>query len=317
MIDNKTVEQARNADIVAFFEQRRGFTFDHRGGEYRCRQHPSLAVKDDRLSWYWHNHGMGGHGALDYLMKAENTPFRQAVEAVTGIVPTAPPPCLENPITAKPKTLTIPPKAGIPLRLYDYLCMKRGIDGGVVGRLIQKGQLYEDRRGNVVFVGHDEQGKARFAPLRGTQGDCQFRMDCAGSDKRYGFNMAAGASSDRLYVFESAIDAMSHASLDNAATGDPDAWKQHSFLSLAGTGDAALQFFLNKHTPVRELVFCLDNDAPGREASAALVRKYAEKGYTVRAELPTGKDFNEDLQAHVKQKQAERHTIASHRDVSF
>ena len=316
MIDNKTVEQARDADIVTFFEQRRGFTFDHRGGEYRCRQHPSLAVKNDRLSWYWHSHGIGGHGALDYLMKAENMPFREAVDAVLSYSGAAlPPPARATTAPEQPKTLILPEKAGIPLRLYDYLCKKREIDGGIVNRLIQEEKLYEDRRGNVVFVGHDEQGKARFASLRGTRGDCQFRMDCAGSDKRYGFNMAA--PSERLYVFESPIDAMSRASLDNTATGNPDAWKQHSYLSLAGTGDAALSFFLNQHTDVRELVLCLDNDPAGREASAAIARKYAEKGYMTRIELPRGKDFNEDLQVHMQQIQTEKHTKSLHRDVSI
>jgi len=314
MIDNKIIEQARNADIIDFLEKRRGFTFALHGGVFRCCEHQSLAVKADRRSWYWHSQGVGGFGALDYLIKAEKMPFRQSVEAVSGVAPiTAPPPLSENPITVK--TLTLPPKAGFPLKLYDYLCMKRGIDGRIVNTLIQKEKLYEDKRGNVVFVGHDEQGAARFASLRGTL--VGFRGDCLGSDKRYGFHMGACSTSERLYVFESPIDAMSRASLENAATGDPDAWKQYSYLSLAGTGDAALQFFLNKHTPVCELVFCLDNDTPGREAAAEMVRKYAEKGYTARVELPRGKDFNEDLQAHRAQKQAEKLTKFQHRDVEI
>ena len=165
-----------------------------------------------------------------------------------------------------------------------------------------------------MFVGHDEQGKARFASLRGTYGDFQFRMDCPGSDKRYGFNMAASTPSERLYVFESAIDAMSHACLANNAAGNKDAWKRNNRLSLAGTSDAALDFFLNKRSSVRELVFCLDNDPAGREASAAMARKYAEKGYQTRIELPAGKDFNDDLQARVKQIQAERRPVSRQRD---
>ena len=196
---------------------------------------------------------------------------------------------------------------GIPIRLYDYLCMKRGIDSDIVNTLIQREMLYEDKRGNVVFVGYDEQGAARFASLRGTQSD--FRGDCPGSDKRYGFTMAACAPSDRLYLFESAIDAMSHASLVNADTGDTGAWKRDSRLSLAGTGDAALPFFLNQHKTVRELVFCLDNDPAGRGAAAILARKYAYKGYTALNEPPRGKDFNEDLQAFRAAIQAEKHTI--------
>ena len=235
MVDNNIVEQARNADVIAFFEQRNGFTFAHRGGAYRCRQHPSLAVKDDRLSWFWHSKGIGGRGVLDYLVKAENMPFRKAMETVTGIAPvTAPQPQQEY---VQPKTLFLPPKAGISLRLYDYLCNKRGIHSDIVNTLIQKGMLYEDKRRNAVFVGYDEQGAARFACVRGTYGD--YRGDCAGSDKRFGFTMAACAPSERLYIFESPIDAMSHASLEKAITGDADAWKQHSRLTLAGTSDTA------------------------------------------------------------------------------
>jgi hypothetical protein len=318
-LDEKIIERVRNVDVIAFLE-RRGFTFATRGGSYRCKEHESLAVKADRLSWYWHSRGIGGHGALDFLIKAENMPFREAVDAViscSGLPLTAARANLARSPAEPPKTLVLPEKKGIPLRLYDYLCIKRGIDSGIVDTLIQKGKLYEDKRGNVVFVGHDEQGKARFASLRGTYGDCAFRMDCAGSDKRYGFNMAACATSERLYIFESPIDAMSHASLANAELGDKTAWEYDRRLSLAGTSDAALPFFLNQHKEVKELVFCLDNDAPGREAAAVLARKYAAQGYTAQLELPTGKDFNEDLQALAAQRKATKRTQNKHMDVSI
>jgi hypothetical protein len=304
MIDEKTVEQARNADMLAFLERHCGFTFVRRGGAYRCKQHPSLAVKNDRRSWYWHSKGIGGRGALDYLMKIEQLLFREAVEAVKpgiGVAVSSP----QYTAPEQPITLFLPEKAGIPLCLYDCLCCKRGIDSGIVNTLIRKETLYEDRRGNVVFVGFDGRGKPRFASVRGTYAGRVFRMDCIGSDKRYGFNMAFQPAG-RLYVFESPIDAMSHASLVNAAEGDKSAWKRHSRLSLAGTSDAALPFFLNRHTDVKELVFCLDNDAPGREAAEAMARKYAEKGYDTRIERSGGKDFNKDLQACMNQIRAER-----------
>ena len=196
-IDENILTQARVADMVAFLEKYNGFTFAHRGGEYRCRQHPSLAVKNDRLSFYWHSKGIGGHGVLDYLTKVENMPFRDAVDVVikttfipTIVAPSAPVPTQpRQPQPEKPKVLVLPEKAGIPLKLLTYLCTKRGIDSDIVRALMQKGLLYEDRRKNIVFVGHDENGKPRFGSLRGTHGD--FRGDCPGSDKRYGFNMGA------------------------------------------------------------------------------------------------------------------------------
>jgi hypothetical protein len=298
MIDNNTVDKARNVDILAFFQRRYGFTFAENGSNYRCNQHKSLAVKSDRLSWYWHSKGMGGHGALDYLVKVEGLPFRQAVEIVTGeslgVALKQPSPSPIEPT----KTLTLPEKRGIALKIHDYLSKRRGIDSEVVYSLIRQGKLYEDKRGNVVFVGFDEENKARFASLRGTHGD--FRGDCSGSDKRFGFSMA-GENADRLYIFESPIDCMSHASLVNAVTGNKNEWKKHSRLSLSGTSDTAMFFFLNQHKDVRELVFCLDNDKAGRESATALARKYADMGYKTRLVFPQGKDFNEDLQAHREQ----------------
>ena len=112
--------------------------------------------------------------------------------------------------------------------------------------------------------------------------------------------------SDQLYVFESPIDAMSHASLENAFKGDKDAWMSRNRLSLAGTSDAALPFFLNQHKAVKELVFCLDNDSPGRVATNVMQRFYTNKGYYSRVELPVGKDYTEDLLDHIKQNREER-----------
>ena len=303
MIDADIIVKARNADVLAFFHARYGYTFAQRGGTYRCKQHPSLVVKSDHRSWYWHSRGIGGYGVLDYLMKTENMPFRQAVETVSGMTPATPPPQSPGP----PKTLTLPPKAGLPLQLYDYLCCRRGIDSQVVNTLIEQGALYQDKRGNVVFVGFDEHRKPRFASLRGAGG--RFHMDCAGSDKRYGFHMTFSESAP-LYIFESPIDAMSHASMT-------DDWKAQNRLSLAGISDVALA----KHVELRPgtgwLVFCLDNDPAGREAAALMAKKYADKGYHTQIELPTGKDFNEDLQTHVRQIQAERQLKSLHRDVTI
>ena len=107
LIDKNIVEQARNADIIAFLEKYHGFTFAHRGGAYRCQQHTSLAIKADRLSWYWHSKGLGGFGALDYLVKAENMAFREAVEVVTGIAPVTAAPRHETPPPPKPNSPTL------------------------------------------------------------------------------------------------------------------------------------------------------------------------------------------------------------------
>ena len=312
LMDSRLVEQARNADMIAFLEKNNGFTFYAKRGAYRCKQHPSLAVKGDRLSWYWHSKGVGGFGAIDFLMKIENTSFREAVETVTGINPVTREPQNETP---RPVTLFLPEKAGLPLRLYDYLCVRRGISRQIVDTLMREGKIYEDRRGNVVFVAYDEQNKPRFASVRGTYDNKVFRMDCVGSDKRYGFNTAAEAPSERLHVFESAIDLMSHATIANMEYADKAAWKYDRRLSLGGTSEVALSFFLNQHKEVRELDFCLDNDAPGLEASDIMAKKYADMGYSTKIVLPAGKDFSEDLATLLLENKRKNRAKSSHRDV--
>jgi len=301
-IGTDIIEQVRNTDMIDFLSKRNGFTFSRNGDTYRCKQHPSLAIKEDRLSWFWHSRGIGGRGCLDYLTKIENMPFRDAVQAISGVTQTTAPPQRAE---VRKKTLVLPEKTGLPIRLYDYLCNKRGIDGTIVNSLMLERKLYEDRRGNIVFVAFDEHGEARFASVRGTQNNSSFRADCAGSDKSYGFNMTY-TTVNQLYLYESPIDAMSHATMEIIIKGDKSAYRRNNRLSLAGTSDIALPMYLEKHPFVKELVFCLDNDEAGRVASSAMSKKYAEKGYFVRVEAPLGKDYNNDLLNLIKQIQREK-----------
>ena len=313
-LDIETIEKARNADIIAFLERRCGFTFSNQHGVHRCDQHPSLAIKHDRHSWYWHSKDIGGYGPIDFLMKTENVPFREAVQTI-GPNRTPAPPVPTTP--EQPKTLILPEKASLPAVIYEYLCVKRGIDGGIVDALIQEGKLYQDKWGNCVLIGFDEDGKPRHASVRGTNGKTGFRYDCAGSDKRYGFCMEY-IDSDQVRLYESPIDAMSVASIENIIKGDNEAWKRVNRLSLAGVSGAAIPKYLETHPLTKELVFCLDNDDAGRGASVALSRKYADKGYYVRTEPPLNKDYNDDLIEIIKQIKSEREHITKHNgDISI
>ena len=113
------------------------------------------------------------------------------------------------------------------------------------------------------------------------------------------------------------IDLMSHASIININATDTEARKHEHRLSLSGTADSAMPFFLNQHKAVKELVFCLDNDTAGREAAAQMARKYAAQGYIVKIEQPKGKDFNEDLQALKQQIRAVERTKTLHHDTTL
>ena len=75
--------------------------------------------------------------------------------------------------------------------------------------------------------------------------------------------------------------------------------------------------FLNQHKAVRELVLCLDNDPAGRDAAVSLARKYADRGYRTRFELPQGKDFNEDLQGFRRDVREQKRTQLRYNDINI
>lgn len=298
MIDKTDIDKARNIDFITFLERYKGFHFRHLGGEYRCTEHTSLAVKSDRLSWYWHSKGIGGYGAIDFLMKIDGYDFKGALQLLADEPTAAPLQPLSPPTAATQRDFILPEKAKSNRRAYAYLNVTRGIDSHIIKELFQKEYIYEDTKGNAVFVGYDEQDKPRYATLRGTYTDKPFRMDCVGSDKRYGFCMNGGSS--RLYVFESAIDSLSHATLENRIQGSTGAYRADSRLSLGGTSGLALVHYLQRYSHIKELVFCLDNDDTGRKRAIRLAREYADKGYYTRLELPALKDYNEVLLDYLK-----------------
>lgn len=302
MIDKTNIDNARSIDLITFLERYKGFHFRPSNGEYRPTEHTSLVVKSNRLSWYWHSKGIGGYGVIDFLMKIEGCDFKEALTLLADGSTTAPLPPTEIPQT---KALVIPERAKDNRRAYAYLTITRGLDSKIIQELFQKEYIYEDTKGNAVFVGFDEQGKPKYATLRGTYTDKPFRMDCVGSDKRYCF--CINGASSRLYTFESAIDCISHASLENIIHGNTGAYRADSRLSLGGTSGIALAHYLQRYSHITELVFCLDNDDTGRKRAISLAREYADKGYCTRLELPTLKDYNEVLlQYRQKQKKQKR-----------
>ncbi len=303
MIDKELVERARNIDLVDFLGSYKGLTFSNKSSEYRCKEHSSLVIRMDRRSFYWHSKSIGGYGAIDFITKIDNIVFSEAMEIIlsTKVIHIAPGRASSNETR---KSLALPEKANSYRRLYAYLCKTRGLDNKIIDLLIQEKKLFEDIKGNVVFIGCDENGAPKFACLRGTYTEKQFRMDCKGSDKRYSFNLNF-KDNKRLYIFESPIDLISHATLENLINKRDSAYKYDNRLSLGGTSDIALSSYIEYNKNINELVFCLDNDVAGRSVAVELARKYTEKGYITRLEIPQHKDYNLDL-LEFKKKQLQK-----------
>jgi len=128
---------------TTYFEERGGYEF----AKEFYQEAYNLAVKDDRLSWYWHSKGVGGYGVFDYLTKIENMTFINALELLEGNTTTmqAAPRKQKAPVILK-----LPEKKNITVNLYKYLCVQRGIDSNIVSTLHDEGKVYENKDGNLV-----------------------------------------------------------------------------------------------------------------------------------------------------------------------
>lgn len=294
-------EAAHNISIIDYLERNYGFSFKTDGNGYRCREHSSLFVNADQKSWYWNSRGIGGGDVIEFVSKVENLNFADSLVRV--INPTnqetvsygkAP-----KRVEAKERELILPPTTkGQYKRVFAYLTKTRKIDPKIVECLMHKKFIFEDVRGNCIFVGYNKTGLPAYAALRSTNTNHRFRRDATGSDKSNGFYLK-GYNKHKLYVFEAPIDLLSQATLKNIESGNPREWLNSTRLSLGGVSDNALEHFLSDYPDVEEICFCLDNDSAGIEATDKYMIKYADKGYKVSSEPPKLKDYNEDLKAVV------------------
>jgi hypothetical protein len=263
------------------------------GNGYRLKDHDSLWISSGR--WYWHSRNVGGN-AVDFLTIVRGFSFTDAVEHLAGS-------SRQYDYTTKTTVLPERKKLALPVRHQDnrrvtaYL-RSRGIDREIIKECIERGVLYESRvYHNCVFLGRDERGKARYAAQRGTASS--LKIDAEGSDKRYGFTLPpADPTSKEISIFESPIDALSHATLCKQGFIPPfDGWR----LALGGTSILALTHFLEHHPEVARCIVCTDNDEAGEIAAT----KIAEIPCVDCARAPPslGNDWNEALQL---MQQAER-----------
>lgn len=306
------IEQANKVDLVSYL-QSHGYELVPESRQFKLAEHDSLYVRDNQ--WYWFSQGKGGK-TLNFLTEYEGKSFVEAMRELVGepaeIGESAPKEPESKPVEIKAaKELKLPVPAPDNNAVYQYL-KSRGIDARKVKKCIDEGTIYQtnmfwlqNENGEfearqcppaVVFVGKDEDGVARYACTRSITGDG--KHDAIGSDKAYAFMIPDG-NSKAVWVFESAIDALSHATLSNYGKNHYSAHR----LSLGGLSPNALMRFLDTHPDVIYINLALDNDAQGRAATenitAMLEQRFAatpEKGYQIYDHPPlVGKDYNDDL----------------------
>lgn len=306
--DDETLRDVKSVDLLSYLERAAPGELVRTGaGAYRTRTHGSLKISGGK--WYWWGRGIGGRSAIDYLIKVEGLPFRDAVARIidTGFVnPIACP----QPKAEQKKTLILPPRHASDEAVRLYL-ERRGISPDIYAPLMEEGRIYESRYrfadtgreiSNAVFVGADENGVPRYAQIRGIGRD--YKGDAEGSDKRYSFSVPTASS--LLCVFESAIDLLSYSEIMRCAC--PGIEPKH-LLSLAGVNrpgqksgekiPLALGHYLSKHPEIRTIGLCLDADGAGRLASESISKALSGEYSVADNPPPAGKDYNDFLRLTV------------------
>ena len=295
------IRAADSTDLAAYLESR-GYKLKREGRQVKLAEHESLYIKGNQ--WYWFSQRKGGK-AISFLTEYEGMSFVEALKILTGEEPISDKPLPKAKPIERPavKELILPDPAENNNAVFAYL-KSRGIDARIIKRCIDQGLIYQTNMfyvrkedgsyekkfcpPQVVFVGMDKDGTAKYACTRACRGND--KHDAYGSDKAYAFSVPQTGSKS-VWVFESAVDLLSHMTLCGYSRND---YSTHR-ISLGGISPVALQQFLTDHPEVRYVNLALDADEQGREATKSITEFLGDR-YKVYDHPPmNGKDYNEDL----------------------
>ena len=295
LISKDDIERAREMDLLTYLTYYEPDNLKHVSGDIYCtREHDSLIINNGK--WCWFSQGIGGKGALDYLINVKGLPFREAVERIIGNI-IEPLPIVKKP-DVQPKQFVIPEVNAAPLQVIQYLS-NRGIDPEIIKWCIDHKLIFETAKYNsALFVGYDDKGNPKYGAIRSTTGD--FKGDAKGSDKRYSFKMLNISNLGTVHVFEAVPDLLSYATLVKMAGGN---WREESYLSLAGIGGNALPKalvqLLNDYPLISRIYLHLDNDEPGRNATRNIIEQLKDRYVVKDIPPPSGKDYNDYLRSQL------------------
>ena len=300
--DTNTIKKVKSIDLLTYLENYEPDNLIKFSRDTYCtKEHDSLKISNGM--WYWFSKGIGGISALDYLIKVKDKLFTEAVEIILGKIGEHEPIKVESIRKKEPSKLIVPEKNTNNDIVIKYL-LSRGIDKKIIEECISKELIYEDKFHNAVFLGYDKNNIVRYAFLRGTS-SIRYMKEAYGSHKAFSFKLDSYNESDKLHLFESAIDLLSYATINK------NSYYQDNLLSLAGIYQPqkniedsklplVLNYYLNQHPNIKVIYLHLDNDSAGRGATNALLNLLKKKYEVIDNPPKCGKDFNDYLKIKSK-----------------
>jgi hypothetical protein len=239
------------------------------------------------FSW---RHEIGGGGAIDLVMHLAQLKPAEAVcwleqhcdLSLPPTLPARPPRATDSASSTRGSVFCLPPPAPMQLpRVRHYLTERRGLSLTILQPLMESGTLYADRHGNAVFVMvAGKPPRAVGAELRGTTERVWRGLAC-GSRKDHGYFWIGHATSRRIVLCESAIDALSCYQLHG-----------QDVICISTAGVRSQLPWLPPLIARGYTIFCgFDNDDAGNLASAQLLRRYDH----VQRLTPRAHDWNDIL----------------------
>ena len=316
---NEQIQRANDSSLETYL-RKRGEQLKPSGTEFiliytdSTGTHDSITIRNNK--WYDHKNGIGGY-PIQFMKEFYGLNFREALkELLYGEEPMLngwtdssesvsihkkqrienndEPKINEEFNIPKKAEFILPVKANNNDRLFEYLTEKRYIPKDVVEKFVDKGLIYQESKyGNIVFIGTDENGVPKSASKKSTSNSGKkFKIKVKGSDTSFGFCWRG--ESERVFVFEAAVDLMSFITLSK------EDWENDNYIALDGLSLKPLLRFIEENKNIKEVYLCLDYDIAGIEANEKindmLDEMYGDKINTVIIN-PLYKDWNEELKA--------------------
>ncbi len=280
-ITKEQIECARSANLAEYF-QSHGYDCELKKGELHIKGYGGFFVNVNTNQWTCFSENKGGSNAVNCLTEMLGMDFKTAVKELAGNAVSYTPKHETNSYSAQKKGLVLPEKADNMKKVFAYLCKTRKINSEIVSQLAHDKLLYQDVRGNAVFVHRDENGNIVGAEIQGTNSEKRYKGVAQGTSESV-FALKIGEPK-KAYVFESAIDLMSFKQLAN-----PDKIQNSVLVSMAGLKPNSLRSLAEAGV---KMYSCVDNDEAGIKFSEVNgltpCRKILEENGV--------KDYNELLQ---------------------
>ncbi|WP_102050809.1 DUF3991 and TOPRIM domain-containing protein [Pygmaiobacter massiliensis] len=304
MTSLKLTEAIKRDILIPDFARTIGFTPEKHGmkGKMILKEHDSLVISEDGKLFTWNSICKSG-SVIDFAMIFLNLNRQEAIATLRGLLghdnfkrKLGQPPLVAQ--TAKKQLAFLLPERAKErwTRLYAYLS-SRGICKEVIDYAVKEKLIYQDKRGNLCFVGYDYNGKACYGNLKSTATGNHFRQYVEGGNAAQRFSIhLIQRNREALFVCEAGVDVLSIMTLLHLSGKD---FRQFAYLSLDCCDVQPIATHLRENPQLKRIYLCQDNDNGGKKSVQQAFELIREAGFSgdIIPKLPKaeGEDYNDYL----------------------